>query len=362
MVNDTLNSTQQPVQRRDSALGKAGLVVPRLAFGTATFGGGNKFFRVWGDTQQEEANRLVAIAIEGGVNFFDTANSYSDGLAEQILGTALKGKRGDVILASKIGTPRPALDDRGGAGGRYIMQAVNDTLARLQTDYLDLYYVHEYDATTAPDETLRALETLRTSGKVREIACSNFSGWHVMKAFNSADQAGVPRYAAEQVSYSLALRDVEQELMPLALDQGLGLIAYSPLGGGALAGTMRRSQATLADSRMAKMPELMPADAAIIYSITDALDAVAAETGKSYAQIALNWVLARPGISAAVFGARSELQLRDNLGALGWQLTPHQIETLDRASEHKPAYPYGHQHNFPTLNPPPVPYYKTVKS
>lgn len=342
--------------------GHSGLEVPVLCMGTAGFGGGNDFFKAWGNVQQQQANRLVDIAIEGGVNFFDTANVYSDGLAEKILGQALKGKRNQVLISSKATTPSAALGDVAGSSRPHLLKSVDDSLARLQTDHLDILYMHELDATTPMEETLRALEYLIASGKVRYVGCSNFSGWHTMKAFALADKYGLPRYGGQQVSYSLALRDAENEHMPLAVDQNMGLMCYSPLGGGAVAGTMQRNRAQVADTRMAKIPSLMSSSKEVIFNINDALAQVSKETGKTFAQISLNWVLSRPGICTAVFGARNEQQLRDNLGAVGWKLTPQQIALLDRASEQKPAYPYGHQHNFPTLNPPLVPYYNIIQS
>jgi aryl-alcohol dehydrogenase-like predicted oxidoreductase len=354
-------TTPSGVPMPHRSFGASGLEVPVLCFGTAGFGGGNDFFKVWGDVQQEQANRLVEIAIDGGVTFFDTANIYSDGLAETILGKALKGKRQDVLLASKSSTPSDALGVSGASRGA-LRKSVEGSLQRLQTDYLDILYMHEFDATTPIEETLRALEELIDSGKVRYIGASNFSGWHTMKAFALADKLNLPRYGGQQVSYSLALRDAENEHMPLALDQDMGLMCYSPLGGGAVAGNIRRNAPRVADTRLAKMPELMASPEDVVLRITDALAQVAAETGKTFAQISLNWVLSRPGVCSAIFAARTEAQLHDNLGAVGWKLTPQQIELLDRASEQKPAYPYSHQHQFPTINPPPVPYYNVEKS
>jgi len=356
---DTMNATITTPHR---SFGRSGLEVPVLCFGTAGFGGGNDFFKVWGDVQQPLADRLVDIAIEGGVHFFDTANIYSDGLAETILGHALKGKRNNVLLASKATTPSEALGDIGGSSRAHVLQSVDDSLARLQTDYLDILYMHEFDATTPIEETLRALEHLVKSGKVRAIGCSNYSGWHTMKAFAIADQLGLPRYGGQQVSYSLALRDAENEHIPLALDQDMALMCYSPLGGGAVAGNIQRGKPQVADTRLAKMPDLMASPKEVILTIADAIAQVAEETGKTFAQISLNWVLSRPGVCTAIFAARTEAQLIDNLGATGWKLTPQQIELLDRASEQQPGYPYGHQRQFPTINPPPVPYYDIRKS
>lgn len=352
-------TSSSPIEQRP--FGRSGLDVPRLCMGTAGFGGGNEFFKVWGDVQQPLADRLVSVAIDSGMHFFDTANIYSDGLAEKILGQALKGKRDQVLLASKSSTPSKALGVSG-ASRADLLKSVEDSLVRLQTDYLDILYMHEFDATTPIEETLRVLEELIRSGKVRAIGASNFSGWHTMKAFALADQLNLPRYGGQQVSYSLALRDAENEHLPLALDQDMALMCYSPLGGGAVAGNIRRNQPQVADTRLAKMPELMASPKDVVLTIADALEQVAAATGKTFAQISLNWVLGRPGVCTAIFAARTEEQLRDNLGAVGWQLTPAQVELLDRASEQKPAYPYSHQHQFPTINPPVVPYYKVEKS
>lgn len=311
--------------------------------------------------QQPLADRLVDIAIDHGLRFFDTANMYSDGLAETILGNALKGKRNQVLLASKASTPNPALGGSG-ASREQVLKAVHGSLERLQTDYRDILYMHEFDATTPIEETLRVLEELVAAGKVCAIGCTNFLGWATMKAYALADQLGLPRYGGQQVSYSLALRAAENGHMALALDQDMALMCYSPLGGGAVAGNIRRGRPQVADTRMAKMPALMASPRDVILTIADALEQVSQETGKTFAQIALNWVLGRPGVCTAIFAARTEAQLHDNLGAIGWKLTPSQVELLDKASEQKAAYPYGHQHQFPTINPPLVPYYKVAKS
>ena len=337
-------------------LGRSGLKVPVLSFGTGTFGGSNEFFRAWGASDVAEATRLVDICLEAGVNLFDTADVYSDGLSETILGKAVAGRRDSVLISTKA-TFRmgPGPNDLGSS--RYhLIRACEASLRRLGTDHIDIYHLHGFDALTPVEEVLSTLDQLVVSGKVRYIACSNFSGWHLMKSLDVADKYGWARYVGHQVYYSLIGREYEWELMALALDQGVGALVWSPLGWGRLTGKIRRGKPLPAQSRLHKTGDMGPQVAdEYLYKVVDALDAVAAETGKSVPQVALNWLLQRPSISTVIFGARNEEQLRQNLGAVGWNLSVEQVAKLDAASEVTPVYPYWHQRQFAERNPPPVP-------
>jgi aryl-alcohol dehydrogenase-like predicted oxidoreductase len=336
-------------------LGNSGLSVPVLSFGTGTFGGGNEFFKAWGASDVAEATRLVDICLEAGVNLFDTADIYSNGLSEEILGKAIAGRRGDLLISTKA-TFRVGKGPNDLGSSRYhLIQACEGSLRRLGTDYIDIYHLHGFDARTPIEETLRTLDTLVQSGKVRYIACSNFSGWHLMKSLGISDRYGWTRYVAHQAYYSLVGREFEWELMPLGLDQGVGTIVWSPLGWGRLTGKIRRGQPIPEKSRLHKTADFGPqVEDEYLYRVVDALDAVAQETGKSVPVIALNWLLQRPTVVNVVVGARDEEQLRQNLQAVGWNLTTEQIAKLDQASERMPIYPYWHQRQFTERNPLPV--------
>jgi aryl-alcohol dehydrogenase-like predicted oxidoreductase len=336
-------------------LGRSGLKVPVLSFGTGTFGGGNEFFRAWGATDMAEATRLVDICLEAGVNLFDTADIYSDGLSETVLGKAVAGRRADVLISTKA-TFRmgPGPNDLG-SSRHHLIRACEASLRRLGTDYIDIYHLHGFDALTPIEEVLSTLNHLIVSGKVRYIACSNFSGWHLMKSLEVADKYGWARYVGHQVYYSLIGREYEWELMPLAVDQGVGALVWSPLGWGRLTGKVRRGQPLPAESRLHKTADMGPqVDDEHLFKVVDALLEVAKETGKSVTQVALNWLVQRPSISTVIFGARNEEQLRQNLGAVGWSLSSEQIAKLDAASEVTPVYPYWHQRQFLERNPLPV--------
>ncbi len=335
--------------------GGSGLRVPVLSFGAATFGGGNEFFKAWGSTDVAEAKRLVAVCLEAGVNFFDTANVYSNGRSEEILGAAIADRnRDDLLIATKATFPMGEGPDKYGSSRRALLKNCEDSLRRLGTDYVDVYYMHGFDAKTPVAETLGALDDLVRTGKVRYIGCSNFSGWQLMKSLSTSERHGWSRYVAHQVYYSLAGRDYEWELMPLALDHKVGAVVWSPLAGGSLTGKVRRNQPPPSESRASKMDFVVSSKSEKLHEIVDMLDVVARETGKSVAQVALNWVLRRPTVSSVIAGARNEEQLRQNLGAVGWSLNDAQMARLDAASGTKPAYPYWHQRQFPQLNPPPV--------
>src|ERR1700744_2537454 len=337
-------------------LGRSGLKVPVLCFGVATFGGGTEFFRAWGATDVEEAKRLIGLCVDAGVNFFDTADVYSRGLSEEILGKAIEGKRHDLLISTKATFPMGDGPNDKGSSRYHLINAVEASLKRLGTDYIDIYHLHGFDALSPIEETLDTLNTLARSGKVRYIACSNFSGWHLMKSLAVSDRYGWARYVAHQVYYSVIGRDYEQELMPLGIDQGVGAIIWSPLGWGRLTGKIRRGHPLPAESRLHKTAAQGPqVDDEYLYTVVDALDEVAKETGKPLPQVALNWLLQRPTVSTVIIGARNETQLRQNLAAAGWNLTPAQVAKLDAASKTNAPYPYWHQRQFDQLNPPAVP-------
>jgi aryl-alcohol dehydrogenase-like predicted oxidoreductase len=336
-------------------LGRSGLKIPVLCFGVATFGGGTEFFRAWGATDVEEAKRLIGLCLDAGVNFFDTADVYSKGLSEQILGKAIEGKRHDLLISTKATFRMSEGPNNLGSSRYHLINAVEASLKRLGTDYIDLYHLHGFDALTPVEETLDTLNTLVRSGKVRYIACSNFSGWHLMKSLAVSERYGWARYVGYQGYYSLIGREYEWELMPLALDQGVGTLVWSPLGWGRLTGKIRRGAPLPETSRLHKTSEQGPqVDDEYLYTVVDALDAVAKETGRSVPQVALNWLLQRPSISSVIIGARNEEQLRQNLGAIGWTLGAEQIALLEAASATPLAYPYWHQRGFAERNPPPV--------
>ena len=336
-------------------LGRTGLNVPVLSFGAATFGGGNEFFKAFGNSSVTDATRLVDLCLDAGVNLFDTADFYSQGLSEEILGQAIAGRRDQVLISTKAVFPMGPGPNDYGASRHHLTRACEASLRRLATDFIDVYTMHGFDARTPIEETLRTLDDLVQSGKVRYLACSNFSGWHLMKSQAIAERFGWTRYAAHQAYYSLVGRDYEWELMPLALDQGIGTVAWSPLGWGRLTGKVRRGRPLPENSRLHVTAEAGPPVAEeYLYKVVDALDEVAAETGKTLPQIAINWLLQRPTVSTVIVGARDEAQLRENLGAVGWRLTPKQMERLDAASHVTPPYPYWHQRQFPQLISSPV--------
>ena len=342
-------------------LGRSGIRVPVLSFGTGTFGGGNEFFKAWGNTQVAEATRMVDLCLEAGVNLFDTANVYSTGAAEEILGKAIKGRRDKVLISTKATFPMSNEVNDFGSSRYFLTKACEDSLKRLGVDHVDIYHMHGFDANTPVEETLSTLDGLVKSGKVRYIACSNFSGWHLMKSLSVSERYGWSRYIAHQAYYSLLHRDFEWELMPLGIDQGVGTIVWSPLSSGKLTGKYRRGKAQPADARVAQggNPVIgIDSDDERLYNIVDVLDQLSQETGKTIAQVSLNWLLQRPTVANIIFGARNEEQLKQNLGAVGWNLSMEQVKRLDKVSETLPAYPYWHQRQFPMLNAAPELYPK----
>ena len=335
-------------------LGRSGLRVPILSFGTATFGGGSDFYRAWGNTDVAEARRLVDICVDAGVTLFDTANSYSTGRAEEILGAAIAGRRRDLLIATKATFPLSAAPNDAGSSRHFLMRACEDSLRRLGTDHVDLYYMHGFDENTPVEETLRALDDLVSSGKVRYIACSNFSGWHLMKSLGIAERYGWSRYVAHQAYYSLVSREYEWELMPLAIDQGVGTVVWSPLAGGALTGKVRRGEPVPSGPRVGQLGLDRAGDLERLYDIVDVLEEIARDVGRTVPQVALNWVLSRPTVASVVIGARDDEQLRQNLSVVEWTLDPAHVARLDAVSERRPIYPYWHQRLNPRLNTPPV--------
>jgi aryl-alcohol dehydrogenase-like predicted oxidoreductase len=336
-------------------LGGSGFTVPALSLGTGTFGGGNEFFKAWGSSGADEATRLISICLDAGLNMFDSADVYSNGLAEEVLGKAIKGRRDKVLISTKATFRFSDEPNDVGSSRFHLIKQVEGSLKRLGTDVIDLFQLHGFDAMTPIEEVTSALDDLVRQGKIRYIGCSNFSGWHLMKSLSLQDRYGYARHVAHQAYYSLIGRDYELELMPLALDQKVGCVVWSPLGWGRLTGKIRRGAPLPKQSRLHKTADdgpPVPED--YLYKVVDALDEVAKETGKTIPQIAINWLLQRPTVSTVIIGARNEEQLRQNLGAVGWNLTKEQVAKLDGASLTTPPYPYWHQLGFAERNPFPV--------
>lgn len=338
------------------SLGHSGLKVPVLSFGAGTFGGTGPLFGAWGNTDVEEARRLIAICLEAGVTLFDTADVYSNGASEEVLGAALKGRRDRVLISTKTGLPMGDGPNEAGSSRFRLIRAVEDALRRLGTEYIDLLQLHAFDAATPVEEVLSTLNTLVRDGKVRYVGVSNFSGWQIMKALGVADRHGWPRYVANQVYYSLIGRDYEWDLMPLSADQGLGALVWSPLGWGRLTGKIRRGAPLPEGSRLHETASYgPPVEDEHLFRVIDALEDVAAEVGKTVPQVALNWLTERPTVSSVIIGARNEAQLRQNLGAIGWKLSSEQIAKLDQSSAVNapyPHFPYRRQEGFARLDPP----------
>lgn len=335
-------------------LGASGFRVPALSFGTGTFGGQGDFFKEWGNTDAAGARRLLDVCLDAGVNMFDSADIYSKGAAESILGEAIKGRPRDALIISTKATFRFGDgENQVGSSRHHLINSLDAALRRLGTDYIDLFQLHGFDARTPAEEVLSTLDTFVRAGKIRYIGVSNFAGWQLMKSLSVADRYGWTRYVAHQAYYSLVGRDYEWDLMPLAKDQGMGTVVWSPLGWGRLTGKIRRG-APLPDVSRLHGDQGPPVPEDYLYAVVDALDAVAADTGRTVPQVALNWLLQRPTVATVIVGARNEEQLRQNLGAVGWSLTPEQVATLDAASAVTPPYPYWHQRPFAYRNPPAV--------
>jgi aryl-alcohol dehydrogenase-like predicted oxidoreductase len=335
-------------------LGGSGLKVPVFTFGTGTFGGKGELFEAWGSSDVAEATRLIDVCLEAGLNMFDSADVYSGGAAEEILGAAIAGRRDQVLISTKATFRAGEGPNDVGSSRHHLIRSVEGALRRLKTDYIDLFQLHGFDAMTPVEEVLSTLDQLVRAGKIRYVGCSNFSGWHLMKALATADRYGWPRYVAHQAYYSLVGRSYEWELMPLAVDQKVGAVVWSPLGWARLTGRIRRGQPKPEGSRLTSQLNVdvgPQVDAEHLYRVVDAIDEIAAEIGKAVPQIALNWLLQRPTVSTIVIGARDEAQLKQNLGALGWSLTPEQVAKLDAASAVPLTYPYFHQKGFAERNP-----------
>ena len=337
-------------------LGASGLKVPALSFGTGTFGGTGPLFGAWGNTDVAEARRLIDVCLDAGVNLFDTADVYSNGASEEVLGEALRGRRDKALISTKTGLPMGDGPNDAGASRERLIRVVDAALRRLKTDYIDILQLHAFDASTPIEETLSTLDNLVRAGKLRYVGCSNFAGWEVMRSLALAEKYGYSRYVAHQVYYSLIGRDYEWELMPLAKHQNVGALVWSPLGWGRLTGKIRRGRPLPSTSRLHATADFgPPVEDERLYRIVDALDLVAQETGKSVAQVAINWLLQRPTVSSVILGARNEEQLRDNLAAAGWALSAEQVARLDAASTVEtpyPYFPYRRQAGFARLNPP----------
>jgi len=326
-------------------LGRTGLLVSTLSFGAMTFGGSRSdFFRPVGTTELEEAREQVAMCLDAGVNLFDTADAYSFGASEEILGAALGARRPEALLATKLHVRTgPGANDVG-QSRLHVVAAVDASLRRLGTDWIDLLQVHAFDGRTDLEETLRALDDLVRAGKVRYIGCSNYAAWHLMKALSISERRGFARYAVLQAHYSLVARELEWELMPLCLDQSVGILVWSPMAGGFLTGKFRRGQAAPEGARAARNgpPGGLP-DEEQAMDVVEVLVEIAAQRGVTPPQVALNWVLARPGITSAIVGARNAAQLTDLLATVQWTLEQEEVDRLDRASAVRIPYPQWHQ-------------------
>jgi aryl-alcohol dehydrogenase-like predicted oxidoreductase len=324
-------------------LGRSGLRISAMTLGTMGFGGGGVFAKV-GTGGVEDARRQIDLALEAGVNMIDTADVYSMGKTEEIVGQALGSRRDDVILATKARFQMGDGANDAGLSRHHLVRACEASLRRLRTDYIDLYQLHEWDGQTPLEETLGALEHLLQSGKVRYVGCSNFAGWQVMKALGIARAEGLPVFVSQQVYLSLQERSAEYEIVPSALDQGLGLLIWSPLAGGLLSGKYRRDQPAPEGSRHATEWDEPPVyDEDKLWDTVDALIEVAEEHGVSAAQVALAWLLGRPAVTSLIVGARTEEQLRDNLAAINLQLSAEEQQRLERVSRPRLIYPFWHQ-------------------
>ena len=340
-------------------LGNSGFSVPALTMGTVTFtDGSDEAFSSWGSSGVDDATRLVDICLDAGVCMFDCADIYTDGVSETILGKAIAGKRDRVLISTKAAFRLGDGPNDVGTSRHHLVKACEDSLKRLNIDFIDLWQMHGFDAKTPVEETMRALDDLVRAGKVRYIGCSNYSAWHIMKSLWTADRRGWTPFVAHQAHYSLLSREFEWELMPLALSEGLGTVVWSPLAQGKLTGKIGRNRPAPEGTRVAagggdNIGEFYPEEQ--FYRLVDTLEAIAQDTATSVAQVALNWVLHRPSVATVIIGARNERQLRDNLKAVDFQLSPEQVESLDRVSARPPVYPYWHQRNvYEERNPFPV--------
>ena len=330
-------------------LGSTGLKVSVLSFGTMSFGGGPQ--SAVGTTGVDDARRQIDRCLDAGVNFFDSADVYSGGESERILGEALQGRRERVVLATKVnGRMGDGPNDRG-LSRSHILSACEASLRRLGTDWIDLYQVHSWDGHTPLEETLAALDALVQSGKVRYIGCSNYSAWHLMKALGISERRGLERYATQQINYSLLIREAEYELVPIAIEEGVGILVWSPLAGGFLSGKFRRGESAVAGTRWAIQGDQGRFDTEHAFDVMDVVCEIAAAHHVSPSQVALNWLTRRAGVSSVILGARTEDQLQDNLGATDWTLAPDELQRLNDLTQPRILYPYWHQQFSGRLNP-----------
>lgn len=324
-------------------LGRSGLKVPAISLGTFNFGGWGPFGML-GDLGVEDARRLVDICLDRGAMLFDTANMYSRGLSEEILGEVLKGRRDRALISTKARFPMGDGPNDQGASRHHLIAACEASLRRLGTDVIDIYYVHEWDGVVPVEEAMGALDTLVQQGKVRYVGCSNYSGWHIMKSLAAADRAGGVRFVTQQIHYTLEARDAEYELLPIAVDQGVGVLVWSPLAAGLLSGKHRRDVPVAPGTRQASgWTEPPVRDVDRLWRIVDVLVEIGAAHGVSAAQVALAWTLSRPGVSSLVVGARNEAQLLDNLAAVDLVLSSDELDRLNEVSRPPLIYPYWHQ-------------------
>lgn len=325
-------------------LGRSGLKVSAMTMGTMTFGGGGPFAKV-GNSGVDEARRLIDLCIDSGINLIDTANVYSRGISEEIIGEALGGKRkGDVLIATKARMRMGDGPNDEGLSRHHLIRQCEDSLRRLRTDVIDLYLMHAWDGTTPLEETLGALDTLVRQGKIRYAGCSNYSGWHLMKALGISEREGLPRFITQQIHYTLEAREAEYELLPIAVDQGVGVMVWSPIAGGLLSGKHRRNQAAPEGTRqLAGWSEPPIRDESRLWNIVDVLVEIGEARGVSAAQVALAWLLGRPGIATLVIGGRNEAQFKDNIAAAELRLSDDERVRLDEVSRPPVIYPYWHQ-------------------
>ncbi|RVT92767.1 aldo/keto reductase [Sphingomonas crocodyli] len=334
-------------------LGRSGLALSVIGFGTMTFNDKGGYFDAIGTTGVETAKRQIDLCIDAGVNWFDTADAYAAGRSEEILGEALGKKRRDVIVATKaFNVMSPGPNGRG-LSRRHLIEACDASLRRLGTDWIDIYQVHGPDMLVPMEETLRALDDLVRAGKVRYVACSNHAGWQLMKALGLSDRLGLERYIGQQIQYSLLVRDAEHELLPCGVDQGVGAVIWSPLAQGYLSGKFRDG-ADSADTRLARSNRLTGADNDRARAVVDVAATIGDARNVSPAQVALAWLLARPGVSSVIIGARSDEQLRDNLAAASLTLSADEIAQLDAVSQTASPYPDSYFRQFASERNPPI--------
>ncbi len=321
-------------------LGNTGVRVSELCFGAMTFGG-KGYWKNIGQVEQKEADELINMAIEGGINFFDTADVYSEGRSEEILGRALGNKRKDIVLATKVRGRTGTGPNDVGLSRKHIIDSCNASLKRLGTEYIDLYQVHSFDPRTPLDETLRALDDLVREGKVRYIGASNFTGWQLMKALAISEKQNLERFATLQALYSLIARDLENELVPLSLDQKLGILPWSPLGGGFLTGKYRRGKPRPEGARRSNPAnQFLQFDEEKGFDIVDELEKTARSHNATITQGALNYLLRKPGVTSVIIGARNKEQLTDTLKTVDWEMTAEEVARLDELSKMPRVYPY----------------------